>query len=183
MLGINGTPGSVHTWRNLARNRYSDRYYFLLECMDTLNFCPFITPLVTLISAASAVLCTSHGPFTHLRRTPLRWRVCDVAVAMCRTHITRFQSTVEVKCCLLPARFHFFRKLSANYFLSDFNARPKNLRVTDRKAGDKYATVNVTFDPSCEYLGLKLVSFHINYWRLFFLSSNPDFISLVRHND
>ena len=33
---------SVHTYRNLARHRCSDQYYFVLEKIHTLNFCPFI---------------------------------------------------------------------------------------------------------------------------------------------
>ena len=119
MLGINGTPGSVHTWRNLARNRYSDRYYFLLECMDTLNFCPFITPLVTLISAASAVLCTSHGPFTHLRRTPLRWRVSDVAVAMCRSdcHLYPWEYWVKFERVNKALSFQIFVEHKRTHFM------------------------------------------------------------------
>ena len=40
--------------------------------------------LVALISAARTVLCTSRGPFPHLRRTPLHWQDHNIAIAMRR---------------------------------------------------------------------------------------------------
>ena len=40
--------------------------------------------MVTLISAARAVLCTSRSPCAHLGRTPLRWCVHNVAIKICR---------------------------------------------------------------------------------------------------
>ena len=60
-----------------------------------------------------------------------------------------------------------FRKLLA-FLVSDLNARPKNVRVADVKDGKKFATLKVDFDPSCEYLGMKLVSLSTIYWKATF---------------
>ena len=43
-----------------------------------------------LFCSARASFCTSRCPFAHLRRMPLRWRVCDIVVAMCRKECTHF---------------------------------------------------------------------------------------------
>ena len=45
-------------------------------------------PMVAFFSTAYAAFCTSRCPFAHLRRMPLRWRVCDIIVAMCRKEYT-----------------------------------------------------------------------------------------------
>ena len=39
--------------------------------------------LVAFFSAARAAFCTSRGPFAHLQRMPLRWRVCDIVWHWC----------------------------------------------------------------------------------------------------
>ena len=69
---------SVHTYRNLARHRYSDQYYFVLEKIHTLNFCPFI-PL--------------NGWQTHLHWIFKRYVGTEILV-----------QSLKLKCTLLTAR-------------------------------------------------------------------------------
>ena len=99
---------------------------------------------MTLISATRAVLCTSRGPSAHLRRTPLLWRVCNVAVVMCRNEChQKTKNNLERKVRTTERRRHQTRE-TLNLPLSLFFHTQELTFVTDLDLGLFWGSIQYT---------------------------------------
>ena len=78
-----------------------------LSPRSTLQFIKEPRPLGALISAARAAFFTSRGRFAHLRRTPLHWRVHDIAIAMPEMSLTTDIFSLSESWLISTARLRF----------------------------------------------------------------------------
>ena len=111
--------------------------------------------LVAFFSAAREAFCTSRSAFPHLKRMPLRWRVCDIAIAMCRKECIQYlysfleyasvqlESLTTVRLFVAYVFFWFQGSMLSAFFWGYTMTQVAGGYLSDRIGGDRVMTVSV----------------------------------------